>query len=113
MATDSDIPESVRDSRWEAEFQPNPSYPSQIVNTQYAGRRVIRQEFWTRERRLGHGGFGVVWLEKVDSTSRSQVGLRAVKELRLSQKDDRRRQCIRELEALVKFSQKKVEPYPA
>ncbi|KAI3330104.1 kinase-like domain-containing protein [Ustulina deusta] len=107
MATDGNIPESVRDSRWEADFQPNPSYPSHIVNTQHSGRRFIRQEVWIRENRLGHGGFGVVWLERAHSANQFSVALRAVKELRLGRGDDRRRKCLRELEALVKFSQKK------
>ncbi|KAI0444862.1 kinase-like domain-containing protein [Xylaria telfairii] len=107
MATDGDIPEAVRDARWEADFQPNPSYPSYTVNTQRAGRRIIRREVWIREKRLGHGGFGVVWLEKAHSVNQLSVGKRAVKELRIAQDDHRRRGCIHELVALVKFSQKK------
>lgn len=111
MATDGDIPEAVRDSRWEADFQPNPSYPSYTVNTQRAGRRIIRREVWIREKRLGHGGFGVVWLEKAHSINQLSVDKRAVKELRIAQDDRRRRECIHELVALVKFSQKKVYPF--
>jgi hypothetical protein len=108
MVADNDIPESVRDARWEADFQPNPYYPSQILNTQPSGRRLLRQEIWIREKRLGHGGFGVVWLERAHSNNQFSAGLRAVKELRLGREDDRRRECIRELEALIKFSQRKV-----
>ncbi|KAI8635508.1 kinase-like domain-containing protein [Xylariaceae sp. FL1651] len=107
MVADASIPESVLDSRWEADFQPNPSYPTQILNTQPSGRRLLRQEIWTREKRLGHGGFGVVWLERAHPKNSFSARLRAVKELRFGQTDVRRRECIRELEALVKFSHKK------
>ncbi|KAI0419351.1 kinase-like domain-containing protein [Xylaria grammica] len=107
MAADTNVPESVRDSRWEADFEPNPHVPYQTTNTLRSGRRLLRQEIWIRQRRLGHGGFGVVWLEKAQSADQSSTRLRAVKELRVSQKDSRRRECIRELQALVKFSQQK------
>ncbi|KAI1273864.1 kinase-like domain-containing protein [Xylaria sp. FL0933] len=82
MAADAGIPESVQDARWEADFEPNP-------------------------HRLGHGGFGVVWLEKAHSANQSSICLRAVKELRVGQENIRRRECIRELQALVKFSQQR------
>ncbi|GAP92297.1 putative CAMK protein kinase [Rosellinia necatrix] len=110
MAAERDLPETVRDSRWEADFLPSPYYPSRIINTQRSGRRLIRRETWTRQGRLGHGGFGVVWLESLEeahSANQYSASLRAVKELKLGRKDGRRRECIRELEALAKFSQKK------
>ncbi|KAI1179947.1 kinase-like domain-containing protein [Nemania sp. FL0916] len=107
MVTNVDIPDPVQDSRWEVEFKPNPHYPSQVVNTQPSGRRLLHQEIWIRERILGHGGFGVVWLEKAHSSNQLSAGVRAVKELKLGQEDDRRRECIQELEALIKFSHRK------
>ncbi|KAI3328098.1 kinase-like protein [Xylariaceae sp. AK1471] len=103
------LPEYVRDSRWEVEFQPNPSYPIRILNTQSSGRRLIRREIWTREKRLGHGGFGVIWLERAHANSQLSPGVRAVKELRFGKNHEHRKECIRELEALLKFSQRKFE----
>lgn len=110
MAADADVPESVRDARWGANFEPNPHVPYQTTNTLFAGPRLIRQEIWIRENRLGHGGFGVVWLEKAHPDNRSPIRIRAVKELRVGHNDTRRQECIRELLALVKFSQQKVIP---
>ncbi|KAI0971065.1 kinase-like domain-containing protein [Xylaria arbuscula] len=107
MAADANLPESVRDSRWEADFEPNPHVPHQTTNTLGSGRRLLRQEIWERQRQLGHGGFGVVWLERTQAADQSPIRLRAVKELQVSQKDSRRREYIRELQALVKFSQQK------
>ncbi|KAK5635897.1 hypothetical protein RRF57_011609 [Xylaria bambusicola] len=107
MAADADIPESVRDSRWEADFQPNPHVPYQTTNTSLSGRRLLRQEIWIRQKRLGHGGFGVVWLERAHPANQSSIRLRAVKELRVGREDLRRSDYIRELQALVKFSQQK------
>ncbi|KAI0515146.1 kinase-like domain-containing protein [Xylaria bambusicola] len=107
MAADADVPESVRDSRWEADFEPNPHVPYQTTNTLLSGRRLLKQEIWTRQKRLGHGGFGVVWLERAHSANQSSTRLRAVKELRVGREDLRRRDCIRELQVLVKFSQQK------
>ena len=104
----ADIPEYVRDARWEADFEPNPYVPYQTTNTLFAGTRLIRQEVWIRQKRLGHGGFGMVWLEKAHPNSPSPIRVRAVKELRIGHKAIRRRECIRELYALVKFSQQKV-----
>ncbi|KAJ3576578.1 hypothetical protein NPX13_g3653 [Xylaria arbuscula] len=107
MAAYPDIPESVQDSRWEADFEPNSHVPYQTTNTLLTGRRLLRRETWIRQKQLGHGGFGVVWLEKAHSANRSVVSLRAVKELRVSREDVRRHECIRELQALVKFSHRK------
>ncbi|KAJ4175000.1 hypothetical protein NW754_005420 [Fusarium falciforme] len=56
---------------------------------------------------LGHGGFGIVWLEKREPESPAAYNFRAVKQLVRSKPHD----CVRELEALAKFSQAKYSEF--
>ena len=65
------------------------------------------EERWERTRELGRGSFGVVWLEKCDYGP-SSGQLRAVKELRKTQASTRPKYYSKELEAVVKFSHKRV-----
>ncbi|KAI1816165.1 kinase-like domain-containing protein [Poronia punctata] len=106
MGTDDNIPQSVRASRWEADFHPGPDFPTQITNTQRSGEVLSRLETWIRVRGLGQGAFGQVWLEKAND-AQQPVAFRAVKEIKLDRNGNRRRECISELEALSKFSKKK------
>ncbi|KAM0430447.1 hypothetical protein ACHAPT_005794 [Fusarium lateritium] len=97
------LPELVRDSKLEATtFQDDLT-----IHTQPLGRRR-RTEKWRRREILGHGGYGVVWLEhKVDDDD--AAGRRAVKVVR-----NRGRgpvHYVRELEALAKFSQDKYSDF--
>lgn len=73
---------------------------------------VTRKEVWKRTKRIGAGGFGTVWLEKcIEGQESGNDKYRAVKVLRLpssAQAQDAIAQCGRELEALAKFSQRKV-----
>ena len=69
-------------------------------------RRVRREERWVRQRYLGQGTYGTVYLEK--SENGGEEKLRAVKEVKkfvvLGQELD----YGRELEAIMKFSHPKV-----
>ncbi|KAF1817000.1 hypothetical protein P152DRAFT_5800 [Eremomyces bilateralis CBS 781.70] len=99
MATQPPLPELVRDSRLETEFTGN-----------IAIHRT-RREAWSREKVLGHGGFGLVWLERrVDDgllSRREAIALRAVKEIQLHRPAQAGLDYVRELQALAKFSQEK------
>ena len=65
------------------------------------------EERWQRAKELGRGSFGVVWLEKCASGP-SSGQLRAVKELRKSQASAKSKYYSKELEAIVKFSHRRV-----
>lgn len=106
MNSRATLPELVRDSKLEARFHPNPDIPVATIHTKSSGRRTIRQDIWVREKKLGHGGYGIVWLERNNESSQGRAALRAVKELRVH--GSRGGDYIRELEALAKFSQEKV-----
>lgn len=102
-----DLPELVRDSHLEATFHPNTDIPNETTHLKYQGRGRPQQEKWIRQKILGRGGFGIVWLEKRESESPTAYNFRAVKQLDIAKIRSKRRDCVRELEALAKFSQEK------
>ncbi|KAI1764987.1 kinase-like domain-containing protein [Hypoxylon sp. FL1150] len=105
---DTTLPELVRDSRLEATFHPSPSTPIETTHEIRLSRRVLHSETWIRERRLGNGGYGTVWLERrSEMGSRASPQLRAVKELKVPRTQGGRDGYIRELEALAKFSKRR------
>jgi len=70
---------------------------------------VTRPEVWKRTRRIGAGGFGTVWLERcVQGHQPGNDVERAVKVIHLSGGHSTVVAYRRELEALAKFSQRKV-----
>lgn len=103
------LPDIVRDFELEAQFVPDPSV--QTIHTYResdleSGRRLVtRKEHWQRQRKIGSGSFGSVWLEKCIQETRS-VQFRAVKQLPIHDSVDYRR----ELEAITRFSHPKVRP---
>lgn len=102
------LPELVRDSRLPAAITQNVT-----IHTRPPGRRAIsRHETWVREQILGHGGYGLVWLERKikNHDDDSSPELRAVKGIRIPEHQAAwdGKQYVRELEALAKFSQEKV-----
>lgn len=102
------LPELVRDSRIEAVINDSENL---TVHMRLSGRRnVSRHETWSRKRILGHGGYGIVWLEQKIKEDDSPSELRAVKGIRIPDSHWKleRGQYVRELEALAKFSQEKV-----
>lgn len=102
MAELSDLPELVRQFRLETVIN-----QTKTVHTLLRGqRRLPSRVTWERvtERPLGHGGYGEVWLEKrVDKVQDHTPGLRAVKSI-YTNASSQRRDYVRELEALAKFS---------
>lgn len=106
-----DLPELVRDSHLEATFHPNADIPSETTHLKYRGRRRPQQERWARQKILGRGGFGIVWLEKREPEGPTAYNFRAVKQLEVAKIRSKQRDCVRELEALAKFSQAKYSEF--
>ena len=78
-------------------------------------REVRRREIWIRDpNALGSGASGQVWREQLQGTPRQQPKMRAVKQILVTIRHRRgtarvnREEYTRELEAIMKFSQKKV-----
>lgn len=95
-----EFPELVRHSKLEITFENN-----LIIHPQLSGRRKLPQrEAWTRQRRVGRGGNGQVWLERKIVNGQHSAELRAVKDIHVP---STRGRYIRELEALAKFSSQK------
>jgi hypothetical protein len=104
------LPDLVRDSKLETRFTNNPytvhTYHETDLNTK---RRVVgREEYWHRQKPIGSGAFGHVWLEKCVNGN-CGIDVRAVKEIVT---DNRRGlkpiDYSRELEAMAKFSHPRV-----
>ncbi|KAI3327668.1 kinase-like domain-containing protein [Xylariaceae sp. AK1471] len=109
MASDTKLPELVRDSRLEATFHG----PDQTIHTILSSRRTKSpHQVWNRVKILGSGGYGIIWLEHgQDQGNVKAPSVRAVKELRTHRKLDNGADYVRELEALAKFSQRKFRDY--
>lgn len=101
----SRLPDLVRDSRLETRF--HTKYTSHIyheADPSSRQRQVERKEYWKREKRIGRGGFGLVWLERcVKGQANAEV--RAVKQF---PKPAKAKDYVRELEAIAKFSHPRV-----
>ncbi len=97
----------VRDSKLEARFPDNETtVHTYYVSSAIARRRKARvEERWVRQSQLGSGSFGVVWLEKCVLGSR-EGQTRAVKALTKGSPGSI--DYGRELEAIAKFSHRKV-----
>lgn len=106
----SEISELVRDSNLKASFWSDRQH--HYTGHDSKGRLKLRhqQEVWRHVRNLGAGGGGSVDLQERKSTWPRKAVLRAVKSIRVSGHSiDRKNElCLRELEALIKFSQPRV-----
>lgn len=104
------IPDIVRDFELQTRFLPD---CSDTIHTYHesdlaSGRRlVVREEHWRRQREIGSGTYGNVWLERCIKGGRSGVKVRAVKQLPTAYSDI---DYHRELEAITRFSHPKVSP---
>jgi hypothetical protein len=110
MPTISDL---VRDSKLETrfygEYTQHVYYVSGMTPRQ---RKVRKEERWARDKSLGNGASGTVYLEK-SVTENGEVQRRAVKEIRKSAHKSGAIDYNRELEAIAKFSHPKVrETFP-
>jgi hypothetical protein len=108
MARISDL---ILDSKLETHFLPDCTvHTFQESDPNSRQRLVIRSEHWRRQRKIGGGGFGTVWLETCTQGSRGttqNAPVRAVKQIDL----DPRLGKIdynRELEVIAKFSHTRV-----
>jgi hypothetical protein len=102
------LPDLIRDSKLETHFLPGIETVHTYHEPDPTSRRrlVSRSEHWQRQRQIGVGGFGSVWLEKCTKGGNLDNELRAIKQItrQLSEGID----YNRELEAIVKFSHRKV-----
>jgi hypothetical protein len=104
----------IRDSMLETEFLPDETVHRFQESDPISGRRLVtRSEHWRRQRRIGFGGFGSVWLEnctkggRQDDRDQDARAVRAVKQIDI----DTQLGSIdysRELEAIAKFSHSRV-----
>ncbi|KAI0401117.1 kinase-like domain-containing protein [Xylaria palmicola] len=108
-----ELPELVRDSKLQTTLTVDST-----VHVYYdrPGRRAEpKREIWKKERLIGSGGNGVVWLEKqqlaASSRDGNQARYRAVKQITLAQSTSVLAICKSELEALAKFSTRKYAPW--
>ncbi|OQE41017.1 hypothetical protein PENCOP_c005G04847 [Penicillium coprophilum] len=114
MARISDL---IRDSKLETYFLPDCQVETvhtfQESDPTSGQRLVTRSEHWQRQKRVGRGGFGCVWLEKRIKGGRpgalAQDGaVRAVKQID-TDPSPRSIDFNRELEAIAKFSHPRYE----
>ncbi|KAK7414264.1 hypothetical protein QQX98_006861 [Neonectria punicea] len=103
MADHGDLPELVRDSKLPTILQHDLT-----IHAKPPGRRnAPRQAIWRQERILGHGGYGVVSLQRRWSKGSATPDFRAVKQIQISNPGSGVGSFVHELEALAKFSQDK------
>ncbi len=106
MAATTRPSDLVQVSKLDTQFHTNPDYTQHIkyVSGKTTKERgTYKEEKWKRERRLGRGGMGVVWLEQcTQGDSKGEV--RAVKEIPKFEDSN----CHRELEAIALFSHTQV-----
>jgi hypothetical protein len=102
----SRVPDWVVDSKLETHFLPGAKH--ETVHTYYeqesvTQRPIKKSEHWQREKKIGDGGFGEVWLEKCTKGKNHGNHVRATKEMSVRRQVD----YARELEAIAKFSHPK------
>jgi hypothetical protein len=105
------ISDLVRDSKLETTF--SREYTQHVYYVSGATprqRKVRKEERWQRDKYLGAGAFGIVWLEKF-TTENGEVQHRAVKEIRKKTPKSKAIDYSRELEAIAKFSHLKVREH--
>lgn len=104
------LPELVRDSRLDATFQLRGTQHL-TIHIQGASRRAKQtKEVWEHKKTLGRGGFGSVELQAKESKRAGPTEFRAVKSIRVPEDEVEKNHdfYVRELEAIVKFSQARV-----
>jgi hypothetical protein len=97
----------VEDSKLHAKFVDDVTTVHTYIEPDGFRRRIHREEYWRRERRIGQGGFGQVQLERCVQ-GKKQGATRAVKILYKPLNPSSRANFTRELEAIAKFSHERV-----
>lgn len=104
----SNIPDLVRDSRLETRFHTKyTAHRFHELDLTNGAKTVIRVEYWQRQRRIGGGSYGRVWLERCVKGGRDH-DVRAVKEIDKPPQARKHINYHRELEAIAKFSHDRV-----
>ena len=97
------VPDLVRISKLATQFCFDPQYTQHVkyVSRSSTNQRSVRnEERWKRERKLGQGSSGIVWLERcIEGESKGEV--RAVKRVLKLEASD----YSRDLYAIALFSQ--------
>jgi hypothetical protein len=104
----SRVSDLVQDAELQTRF--HPEYTVHIYTESgptVRERAILREEHWKRQKFVGGGSYGNVWLEQCVEGQR-EVELRAVKEVVKSPHDSKQIDYNRELEAISKFSHRKV-----
>ena len=100
------VPDLVQVSKLNTQFHSEPEYTQHVKYTSSSTtnqRKIRKEEKWKRERGLGRGSFGIVWLERcIHGDDNGKV--RAVKQIQKLESGD----YYRELEAIALFSHTKV-----
>lgn len=105
MARVSDL---VQDAELQTRFHPEYTIHSYTeTGSTVQERAILREEHWKRQKLIGGGSYGRVWLEQCVKGQR-EVELRAVKEVVKSLHTSKQVDYNRELEAISKFSHRKV-----
>jgi hypothetical protein len=100
------IPDLVQISKLDTQFHLNPEYTQHVHYVSEATlrkRKVPKEERWKREKKLGYGSFGTVWLDRCIKGD-TEGKLRAVKQVQKFGSSN----YNRELEAIALFSHNKV-----
>ena len=101
------VPDLVRLSKLDAQFSSKPQYTQHVYDVPEAGQRSVRrEERWKRQKELGAGSFGAVYLEQCVQGDK-EGNVRAVK--RIKKPEDLN--YYRELEALAHFSYPQVSTF--
>ena len=105
------LPDLIRDSKLETHFLPGDLV--ETVHTYHepdptSRRQISRSEHWQRQRKIGGGGFGNVWLEKCTKGGNHDNEVRAIKQIDITGQHSGGIDYNRELEAIAKFSHRKV-----
>ena len=99
----------MRDSKLNAEFLRNED--GHVITSH---TRLWRQESWVQRRGIGSGNYGIVRLEsRLEGDNSDGRTFRAVKEIPKDRSNSDTIEYVRELEALAKFSQDKVNSAPS
>ncbi|KAJ5504905.1 kinase-like protein [Penicillium fimorum] len=100
----------VADTKFRVEFHADFvhrfTFHSSNIPDQYV-RRMERLDIWKNEKEVGSGSFGNVWLQRC-LTSEDQSELQAVKMVRKRKLSSNGIDFFKELEAMAKFSQRKI-----
>ena len=102
------LPDLVLDSKLDTEIDKDYTihtyYESKVDSLERAAPRI---EYWKQGKYLGKGSFGSVWLQEC-TENRQGAGVRAVKKIVIGKPATEDKYCVRELEAIAKFSHQRV-----